>query len=241
MGLRSSATPALSASGDISMRDVSVKREESVTDHNTSMDTDWSMHEASPHPEWNLKADAGNNSSQDSTFIKKEEDSITDTSKEGRAPASVTPTLPLPRSTISTQRLTATSQTTGASALVSELAALDVNKAPTPADESFATDSSFTDACSALTVVPANTTTSTLAAAKREVSSARPTKPHPTTTGTMDSSKIPIFYMLTPVFGPPGQAKIEFGENEKMTRDEYLTHLKRYVLILLFAHFAKIL
>jgi hypothetical protein len=223
------------------MRDVSVKQEESVTDHNTSMDTDWSMHEASPRPEWNLQADAGNDSEPDTTHIKEEEASTLDTSVRDRTQASVTPTLPLPRSTISTQRLTATSQTTGTSALVSELAALDVNKAPTPADESFATDSSFTDACSALTVIPANTTTSTLAADKREVSSVRSANPHPTATRTMDSSRIPIFYMLTPVFGPPEQAEIEFGENEKMTRDEYLTHRKRYVLILLFAHFAKIL
>ena len=240
MGLRSSETPALSTSGDTSMRDVSVKREESP-DHYTTMDTDWSMYNPSPQPEWSLRADTGNVDVEDSTLIKEEEASVTDMAKEDGTQASLTPTLPLSRSTVLTQRPPGTSHATGTSALVSEFAALDVNKSPAAADESSTTDSSFTDACSALTVVPASTTRSTLAAVKRELSSARLAKPHPTTTKTMDSSRIPTYYMITPIFVTAGQTEQEHGQGEPMTRDEYLTHLQKYVLILLFAHFAKIL
>ena len=57
----------------------------------------------------------------------------------------------------------------------------------------------------------------------------------------MDHPITPSYYILIPVFVVPGQAENEIGENEIMTREEYLTHLKKYVLILLFVHLMRAL
>ena len=227
-----SSVPPYAPSSDETMRDASVMREE-PSHHNMSMDTDWSMPEPSPHPEWNVPVDTSDAPKEDVTIIKEEEDSILDMPRRDSTPASVTQALP-PRSTTSTRRpplSSHTSHTSGTSALVSELAALNVNKPPAPAVASSTADSK---ARSTLTDIPAFATSSstktrlptTVPAQGRHTSACNPdTLPVP----KMEQANTTTLFFLARGYLVPGEAYPSFGNGEILTREEAIARLMRCV------------